>query len=547
MSRPKASALLLSLAAGFLLLFAATFASKAADCGGKGQKACEKCEKYENGIPIHFGVPPPQVCVKSSYSCNDAAALAIDGSGICRERSKPGIDPLPPPGKIVAVPKIIVQAIPDQLVFLQPDGSRRIASGLVGWQAIILNAGNAEFSVPDGRAVAPSCERLAIMTKSCAVGGQFCTRDAPPTACVKKGDINLANRTCEDLGIRNADNLLLRFPMFNIMEWEELARPNPPFVMVNANWFDIRGPRYFPYNMPCTDVFGYLVDAGNVMSEYSKPDVQFGEKLDAFVVTETGKPGIKYDLAIRSSDELRDIGRPGRLAMVKYAVGGFITARNGIPLPSAQGNKPTVANSRSAIGLSPDNRTMTIVVVQGGPDGEGLDAEMMARYLIESHGAKTVINLDNSGSSQFLYALSDSSGYIESRPGDRTQDGKAVALRPVPAVLVVSAGQKTGACNADGICSPDRQDLRKRTAGPLDQFAHVGQFYSNDAYLFDDARLAGRGTLEQCAQRCLADSRCANFTYAYANAGGGGQFCTLFPEGTKKLSTDSDYQFYSRQ
>lgn len=541
-----------SFAAAALLALGTMQDSKAANCGGANQAACEKCEEFGYGISPHFGVPPPRYCKRNSYSCNDKT-LAVDDGNICRILALPGIPPLPPPSPVLHT-EISVAAIPDTLVFTNPDGSQRMATGLVGYRATITNAGNAYFGVPDARALGPSCDRLDLMTKTCTVGDAFCTKDAPLRTCGPRGGVALSAKTCTELGIRGTDNSPLTFPMFDILEWSKLANPRPPYIIVNTNWFDIRGPRYFPYNMPCTDVFGYLVNSGTVLSQYSKPDHQRNEKpgqdgtmLDAFVVTEATGSIFAFDLAIKTYDQLQALGRAARLATVKFAVGGFVIARDGIPINSPESNKPTTRNPRSAIGLSADGRTMTVVVVQGGPNGEGLDAELMARFLVERLGASTVLNLDNSGSSQFLFKESDTAAPVVSVKGDRLQDDSTLAYRPVPAVLVISTAPKGGVCKDDKCTLAGLDQLRKRdpVANPLDLFDHTGQFYSNDPYLSDDAHSAGRGSLDDCARKCLAESRCATFTYAYANSGASGQFCTLFPSGITKLPTRSDYQLYT--
>ena len=321
--------------------------------------------------------------------------------------------------------------------------------------------------------------------------------------------------------------------------------------MVNTNWFDAREIPNFPYKMPCTDIFGYAVNDGKVISEYSKKDLQAGEALDAFVVLQPAGPGTPFELRILSNDQLQEMGRAGRMAQVRYAVAGFITGRNGIPLfSSAKGNKPESSGARSALGLSKDGQTMSIVVVQSGPLASGINAERLARYMIERMGASDVINMDNSGSSQFIYTRSETSEIVISRPGDRDQNNKP-AYRPVPSVLIVSVGEGDGTCSGDGTCTlmPEAHDELKRSVdAALDRFDHIGQFYSNDAPLFDNAASPTKGLLEDCAELCLNNSQCSGFTYAYGSLSAEqGRFCTLFRANTVFLPAKADYQFYRRK
>lgn len=77
-------------------------------------------------------------------------------------------------------------------------------------------------------------------------------------------------------------------------------------------------------------------------------------------------------------------------------------------------------------------------------------------------------------------------------------------------------------------------------SGSLAQFVHVGQFYSNDDYLYDDANKMKTRSLANCAALCLRTFGCGAFTYAYKSV------CTLFPPQPKWLGAKADYQAYER-
>ncbi len=85
---------------------------------------------------------------------------------------------------------------------------------------------------------------------------------------------------------------------------------------------------------------------------------------------------------------------------------------------------------------------------------------------------------------------------------------------------------------------------RDGRADAIEKFEHVGQFYSNDNYLYDDAHLRTYGTIEECAQRCLVTDGCKKFTYAYEALGERGRYCTLFSQNINELKTKNDYQMY---
>jgi hypothetical protein len=289
---------------------------------------------------------------------------------------------------------------------------------MVGFRATVTNLGAATFLVPNGAPLGVSCTNLNNYANyACA---------APLSSCSNmRSYANMCSTTpptCATLGLQDKYSRSLGVPMFDLPTW---ARMNPNLrLLVNGNWFDVLGPSGFPYVMPCTAINGYSVSNGQVISLASTPDK--ANLLDALVIQTT--PG-----TTRQVPSIVPNSGIASLSNVSQAVGGFIVVRNGAQssYPSDSTNA-TFADSRTAVGLSQDGSTMYVVVVQPGfaePAGQ-ITMAQLANYMI-SLGAYNAINLDNSGSSQFVYQSGGNVMY-KSLPGDIDDLTGEDAYRPIP-------------------------------------------------------------------------------------------------------------------
>ena len=106
--------------------------------------------------------------------------------------------------------------------------------------------------------------------------------------------------------------------------------------------------------------------------------------------------------------------------------GGLIRRGEILPAPS------DVLHPRTALGLDPDGRRLTLAVVDGRQQGysEGMSERELAEFMAEQ-GCCDAINLDGGGSSVML--LEDATGdlQIKNRPSD------SQGPRPVPVMLGV--------------------------------------------------------------------------------------------------------------
>lgn len=92
----------------------------------------------------------------------------------------------------------------------------------------------------------------------------------------------------------------------------------------------------------------------------------------------------------------------------------------------------------------------------------------------------------------------------------------------------------------------EREDFKRNIDSQKDHFQYVGKFFSNDSYLFDDAK-SSKGSLNDCALRCINNPECGYFTYAYQNEGENGKFCTLYPKNINLIPTSNDYLLYKKK
>lgn len=388
-----------------------------ANCGEYGASPCHECT-------AHFWWPPSNWgrCRVTSLICNHDLVFNVQsqvctcpaglvhggGQALDHECSTPS-NP---------APVITVERLPSRIEF---EGSTRILTGIKGFAASVTHAESADFLVPDGASIAADCGRLTqYKTYACTARLPSCS-----TLTAQAQSCETAAPKCNSLGITDNNNRALKFPLYTLEEWQNLY---PTRLKVNANWFDINGPPNFPHISPCTDIYGYSVTQGQVVSPADNPDVVGNDRnyLDALVVIDTALPdGTTHrTLRIVKNAEIAS------LQHVSYAVGGFILFQDGKPqqpLPSSVKAKQT--GGRTGVGLSADNQTLYFVVAQGGPGVGQMTAADLVNYMRRVQGAATVMNLDNSGSSQLIYQ--DGSTTYKTEPGDDDTATRKV-YRPVP-------------------------------------------------------------------------------------------------------------------
>lgn len=378
-------------------------AKRETSCGTNGQVACKKCSSHWWWPPMVWGT-----CQTWDESCEPGEFLdSIHGR--CYEIPKP--------------PEFSVKALPEPIDI---PGYQRLLKGIKGHYAIISNAQSASYFVPDGRIVEVDCDRLQNYANyACNNGLQKCDE-------IRKRALDCEKRPtyCNELSITDHRGNSLEFPFYTLEEWHFLY---PSTLKINANWFDIDGPPAFQYTLPCTDIYGYSNRAKNVVSKASNPDRVGNETnlLDAFVVIDKGSHRhMQRSLKILSNSDIAGQND------IYYGVGGFILAKDGnVERRFPSSIKPAASGARTALGLSKDGTTLYIVVVQAGPGMTGMKPKELALYMTKVLGAYDVINLDNSGSSQFLY--DDGQNIVKSVPGDWNPQSTEV-YRPIPNFLSIS-------------------------------------------------------------------------------------------------------------
>jgi hypothetical protein len=246
--------------------------------------------------------------------------------------------------------------------------------------------------------------------------------------------------TCGTLNFKGGDNAMLKAPLYTMEGWQSKFPTPDAFaeLKINGNWFDIRGPANYPHVEPCTNIFGYSVSNGVVVSRADSGDPSGGATnyLDALLIA-PGADGRNQFYFARNS-------AISTYTDVKHAIGGFLLVENGKVRKIGEmssSTKPDKTGARTAIGIDKSGDTMTVVVVQPGPQKTGMTAQQIAYYLKLKHNAYQVINLDNSGSSQFYFK--NGSTVYKALPGDTPPVGTTPVYRPVPNFLSIRVPQET--------------------------------------------------------------------------------------------------------
>jgi hypothetical protein len=175
-------------------------------------------------------------------------------------------------------------------------------------------------------------------------------------------------------------------------------------VAINGDYYDPwweYGPfNYYPHVDDPTNVRGLTVSQGNLVTEGYSPI---------------------YDAIYISQDNRVSFSRPNE-GLYNVIAGNLIIVRDGLydstikPDPYIEQPHP-----RTAVALSQDERTLTIVVVDGRQPNysEGVTLPELANILIEQ-GGYTALNLDGGGSSTLV---------VEGEDGKALQLGSAIHTR----------------------------------------------------------------------------------------------------------------------
>lgn len=264
--------------------------------------------------------------------------------------------------------------------------------------------------------------------------------------------------TCADLFVDSpAVASIRKYPLYSLPEWSKIY---PGYdVYINANWFDVRQP--WPindpkargplpkamYKEPCTNVFGYwqaspvgLQKTGTLLTTNSPPGLSYDD-CDGLMMTIDGT------LRMINAKDLPDFFGPDKSAMKSlFTLGGYIIARNGVPIPYKdlpKGTNKTVQKKRSLIGMNGNE------IFFAEFQSPMLEPYQVADLMVNSFGCKDVFMFDAGGSvtmlssrGQFPELKANAGAYItsSSAPEDRNIENVRV-YRPIPNFLAVRVKQ----------------------------------------------------------------------------------------------------------
>jgi RHS repeat-associated protein len=303
-------------------------------------------------------------------------------------------------------PYIDVKSLPSELDI---PGYMRVPTGIKGFRAGFL-IDSATFLVPNEQGV-ERCKSSPYTDPQCPGGKpnqNYCDGKQPYSS-----------------------------PLFTLQDWNTKVESR---LKINANFFsiwNISSPNLRCY--PCTKIMGVSVSNYQMISSPITKDITgctditcsstCGNLMDAFLVlADPNNPKTKQ-VKIVKNDSIQYYLNTGK---VQSAVAGGVIVRNGKVVDSADMNpsiKPNGIGSRTVIGISKDGRTVYFVVVQVGPGRtsppSGVNAKDIATYMRYVLKCDNAINLDNSGSSQFIFNEGNSVKYI-------TIVGDIEGYRPIP-------------------------------------------------------------------------------------------------------------------
>ena len=182
-------------------------------------------------------------------------------------------------------------------------------------------------------------------------------------------------------------------------------------LAVNAHFF-VRlddGEGQVPAGIPVY-LLGPCRSAGRVVA----PGPEDGKASPVLAVTEDGRARIAM-LTPRELDKMDAV--VSGLPELDGESGGLLV-ENGKSLGQTSLPRPTERHPRTAVGLSADNRTLILVVIDGREPAWSIGVTLpeLADILIEL-GATTAVNLDGGGSSSFIFAPPGGE-QVTNRPSD---------------------------------------------------------------------------------------------------------------------------------
>jgi len=379
----------------------------ASQCGGVGESPCEECAAWRPRLFMSAE------CVRKLSRCKRGHRI---------EGNRCETTPDKPP-RIESLPKRIELA------------GDVVLQNVEGFQAIVENAPDFEYVVPDGRELPANEATIRKRAAHARAKNDVATADRLNKAVQDK------KLRCADLGLKDSKGNPLDYSLYTLRDWAAMKHVD---LAVNANWFNIDPTAFahFPHLSPCTQIHGYSAIRETVVSDADTPDNSLGEDnfLDAFLVLRERRTDGTFKRTIKIVPHARIPTSP---AGVLAGVGGFILMEGGVIRSKFSSSTKLTNGARTGLAISANGRTLYLVVVQGGPDKTkpGMTAKQLAQYLY-SLGGRDAINLDNSGSSQFYAADFTVEGddeetfttATESLPGDLDGQNNRV-YRPIPTFL----------------------------------------------------------------------------------------------------------------
>jgi hypothetical protein len=198
----------------------------------------------------------------------------------------------------------------------------------------------------------------------------------------------------------------LRAPLYSLEEWFNQYKHGGKTItlMVNANWFNVLWPGAeinYPYIMPVTSTLGYAVSGGAIVTPETLKDTSKQCLFDALVITKNNAVQIVANAQISHQTGIQEAVSGIIIVKDKQYLEPQLTAREVIACNNSSGTK-----ARTAIGLATEGEKQKLIIMvmqPGSRGGVGWTDRTMATEMT-SRGVFEAINLDNSGSSQFLYA-----------------------------------------------------------------------------------------------------------------------------------------------
>jgi hypothetical protein len=198
-------------------------------------------------------------------------------------------------------------------------------------------------------------------------------------------------------------------------ERETLRQPTVEFVTAQGAQAGINGHFFLPFPSEDRSAFliGLAASDGRVYSACEAPEQSYAivanapainiDRQNRAAVVRCGETGELWTTISGSAQIVTE----GRVTIPEYrdAAHPDATLTPGSPRNYANGNSWYAAvNARSVIGLSRDNRTLTLFTVDARGGSEGMTVSEAAAWVIEKHGVWNALNIDGGGSTSLALA-----------------------------------------------------------------------------------------------------------------------------------------------